>query len=116
MHFNRYEALAVVEFIVLIVQGKAELPGTNTFQEEMWSGLLLHPNASTKLRGYTRSDGVYVHSKTTVIDDVYVGAPRGPLHVGFADLFYADVRSTLMILWHLKGMSAPEVRTETFVP
>lgn len=67
-----YEALDVVDFIVIIVQGKAELPGTNTFQEDIWSALLRHPNARTKLKGYTRTDGVYIHSKTTVIDDAYV--------------------------------------------
>ena len=27
-----------------------------------------------------------------------VGAPRGPLHGGVADLFYTDVRSILMVL------------------
>ena len=32
------------------------------------------------------------------IIDMPVGAPRGPLHGGVADLFYTDVRSILMVL------------------
>ena len=32
-------------------------------------------------------------------------APRGPLHGGVADLFYTDLRSILMVLWHFKGHS-----------
>jgi phosphatidylserine/phosphatidylglycerophosphate/cardiolipin synthase-like enzyme len=59
-------------------EGTSELPGFNTFQEEIWSALQRHPNAATKLRGYTRSDQVYIHSKTTVIDDIYIstGSPN----------------------------------------
>ena len=93
-----------------------------TFWEATPTYIRLSPFAHAKKIAENKRPLLLIHGENDENSGTHpmqVGAPRGPLHGGFtnsmgvaprwplhegvADLFYTDVRSILMVLWHFKG-------------
>jgi hypothetical protein len=67
------EALDRIDYLIILTGGPTfDLPGLEKWQDQMWSGLKKSPHFSSKVRGYIRGDGVFIHSKATIVDDIYV--------------------------------------------